>query len=384
MAGYSSRGPTAIDYLAKPDLVAPGTGLVSLSDPTSTFYTTKAHLLLNGLVATSYKPYLSLSGTSMAAPVVTGTVALMLQANPNLTPNLVKAILQYTAQVYPGYDYLTQGAGFLNTRGAVTLARFFATAQHGERYPTAKPWSRHIIWGNHRLRGGVILPTAKAWDSGYVWGIEPAEAGENVVWGTQCDTLDPLCDNVVWGTDTEGSDTVVWGTQCDLNLDPICDTVVWGTLVDDNVVWGTDCAGADCDNVVWGASIDGLDDNVVWGTAEVVDNVVWGTSGEVDQVVWGTSSEEDNATWGNSGEDTPLFDDPDGDPAQFDTSVWDELFIAPTTEPAPTTTTTDTSATTTTDASTTTTTDTSATTDTTTTDVTSTATTTTVTSGGVL
>ena len=43
-------------------------------------------------------PYLSLSGTSMAAPVVTGTVALMLQANPNLTPNLVKAILQYTAQ----------------------------------------------------------------------------------------------------------------------------------------------------------------------------------------------------------------------------------------------------------------------------------------------
>ena len=34
----------------------------------------------------------------MAAPVVTGTVALMLQANPSLTPNAVKAILQYTAQ----------------------------------------------------------------------------------------------------------------------------------------------------------------------------------------------------------------------------------------------------------------------------------------------
>ena len=36
----------------------------------------------------------------MAAPVVSGTVALMLQANPTLTPNLVKAILQYTAQSY--------------------------------------------------------------------------------------------------------------------------------------------------------------------------------------------------------------------------------------------------------------------------------------------
>ena len=34
----------------------------------------------------------------MAAPVVSGTVALMMQANPSLTPNMVKAILQYTAQ----------------------------------------------------------------------------------------------------------------------------------------------------------------------------------------------------------------------------------------------------------------------------------------------
>ena len=37
----------------------------------------------------------------MAAPVVTGTVALMLQANPSLTPNAVKAILQYTAERLP-------------------------------------------------------------------------------------------------------------------------------------------------------------------------------------------------------------------------------------------------------------------------------------------
>ena len=47
----------------------------------------------------------------------------MLQANPKLTPNLVKAIIQYTAQDYH-YDALTQGAGFLNTKGAVDLAKF--------------------------------------------------------------------------------------------------------------------------------------------------------------------------------------------------------------------------------------------------------------------
>ena len=73
------------------------------------------------------QPYLSLSGTSMAAPVVSGTVAQMLQANPALTPNQVKAILQYTAEASLNYDPLTQGAGFLNAKGAVYLARYLAS-----------------------------------------------------------------------------------------------------------------------------------------------------------------------------------------------------------------------------------------------------------------
>jgi subtilisin family serine protease len=58
----------------------------------------------------------------MAAPVVSGTVALMMQANPSLTPNMVKAIIQYTAEDHEEYNGLTQGAGFLNTYGAVQLA----------------------------------------------------------------------------------------------------------------------------------------------------------------------------------------------------------------------------------------------------------------------
>ena len=48
MGGYSSRGPTAVDFGAKPDVVATGTGIVSLSAPGSPFYTTKAAYLLAG------------------------------------------------------------------------------------------------------------------------------------------------------------------------------------------------------------------------------------------------------------------------------------------------------------------------------------------------
>src|SRR5204863_9936033 len=84
MATFSSRGPTAVDHTAKPDVVAPGVGIESLSDPRSAFYTTQSPYLLPGTVPTSYLPYLSQSGTSMAAPVVSGTVALMLEANPLL------------------------------------------------------------------------------------------------------------------------------------------------------------------------------------------------------------------------------------------------------------------------------------------------------------
>src|SRR5206468_7524940 len=162
VANYSSRGPTYIDWSAKPDLVAPGSGTVSLAAPGSTFYTTKAAALIAGSTQTPFVPYLSLSGTSMSAPVVSGTVALMLQANPSLTPNAVKAILEYTAQTYPGYDALTEGAGFLNADGAVSLAAWYA-APATTPYPNTTSWARHVIWGNRMIEGPGATPDAIAW-----------------------------------------------------------------------------------------------------------------------------------------------------------------------------------------------------------------------------
>jgi hypothetical protein len=260
----------------------------------------------------------------------------MMQANPSLTPNMVKAIIQYTAQKYPNYDLLTQGAGFLNTHGAVTLARFFRNATLGSSLPIPAEWSKHVLWGTRRVSGGVIRPNANAFQLGTTWGASTDRDGDNLVWGT---VFGGNANNIVWGTfDSLGEDNIVWGTQRDAYGDNIVwgthnegDNLVWGTTADvENIVWGTDCGGADCDNIVWGTTAIGEGDNIVWGTAEFAEDIVWGTNGDIDNIVWGTASESANVTWGNSGEDPPLFDDPNGAPMNFDQTPWTKLF---TTEP---------------------------------------------------
>ena len=63
----------------------------------------------------------------MATPVVAGAAALLFQVNPNLTPQMVKMIFEYTAQPLNGYSMFEQGAGQLNIEGAVRLAKAYRT-----------------------------------------------------------------------------------------------------------------------------------------------------------------------------------------------------------------------------------------------------------------
>ena len=317
MADFSSAGPTAVDFSAKPDICAPGVGIVSTSAPGSTLFqagllATPTPWLIAGSVPTGFLPYESLTGTSMATPFVSGAVALMLQANPNLTPNLIKGILEFTAISKKGVSPLKQGAGFMNVSNAVAMAYLAArtatpvtttatittgtndsrlvTATAATKIPIPATWAKHIMWGNHMVSGGVINPTGSAWRLGVEWGWAKTSGddGDNIVWGTAGDG-----DNIVWGT-ADGGDNIVWGTSGD------GDNIVWGTADDgDNIVWGTDCGGADCDNIVWGTAGDG--DNIVWGTADDGDNIVWGTAGDDgDNIVWGTADDGDNIVWGTS------------------------------------------------------------------------------------
>src|SRR5262249_47963170 len=108
-------------------LVAPGVNVVSLR---------ASGVNLNGLLNLGLGGDLSQlspqdilnytvgSGTSFSAPQVTGTIALMLEANPSLTPAQIRDILQRTATPLIPYYRYEVGAGMLNAHAAVLEAAF--------------------------------------------------------------------------------------------------------------------------------------------------------------------------------------------------------------------------------------------------------------------
>ena len=279
---FASRGPTAFDQAAKPDIVAPGVGIESLAAPGSSLYETGTAYLVRGTVPTGPMPYMSLSGLSMSAAVVSGTTALMMQANPQLTPNAVKAILQYTAQVYAGYDALTEGAGFLNAKGAIALARQFVT--RSTKLPAdATRWSGAVTWGNRLVKGGLVTASANAWPSGVRWGADRTDKGLRIELGVRCESTNCSTTSTKWGVDTGSVYNVVWGAACrgaDCNV-PWSLDLVRASADGETVVWGT----TDGETVVWG-TIDG--ETVVWGTADG-ETVVWGTgcSDPSCAIIWG-------------------------------------------------------------------------------------------------
>jgi serine protease AprX len=248
VAWYSSRGPTWYDAFQKPDIVAPGTHLVS-DVPTSSNI---AKTYPAGLMKTSGTTNLmKLSGTSMSAGVVSGVVALMLEANrtkhpgARLTPNTVKAILEYTALPLASADTLTQGAGSLNAAGAIALAEAIDPNQpSGAWWLTSGvntwttiggqtlSWGQRFMWGDRIVSGDQIYSNDPAWALVVVWGNR-AVWGNVVVWGnsTVWDGNTAIWGNVVvWGNSLIGQTTGGSTTWGNLSGDVNPSTVVWGNL----------------------------------------------------------------------------------------------------------------------------------------------------------
>jgi serine protease AprX len=126
LADFSSRGDFA-SPLFRPTIVAPGVNVVSLRGSGIANVTGAVGLAgadAQKLSATELPNYTTASGTSFSAPQVAGAIALMLEANPNLTPAEIKGILQRTATPLPAYFAHEVGAGMLNVHAAVLQAAF--------------------------------------------------------------------------------------------------------------------------------------------------------------------------------------------------------------------------------------------------------------------
>jgi len=243
IASYSSKGPTYIDMTVKPDIVAPGNLVVSLLAPGSTL----AQAFPGNIVGPSYysstatgsPQYLRLSGTSMATPVVSGAVALMLQKDPGLTPDTLKARLMKTAyktfpsastatdpstgQTYTSYyDIFTIGAGYLDVAAALgnydeaflssvsPTANYVPVSEKGylvvpadSNWKWFPQWSVAVVWGNTVLPNGSTI-----WNASDVWGASNTW-GTSVAWGTG----GPWNTSVAWGTSGSWNTSVAWGTS---------------------------------------------------------------------------------------------------------------------------------------------------------------------------
>ena len=114
--GFSSRGTTRANDLAKPDIVSPGLHTIGLRSPGSAIDQKYGHhAVVDGA-------YFRGSGTSMSTATVSGIVALMLEKNPGLTPDQVKFRLMETARGIADAAPADAGRGIVDAYAAATSA----------------------------------------------------------------------------------------------------------------------------------------------------------------------------------------------------------------------------------------------------------------------
>ena len=244
IASYSSKGPTTYDHVVKPDILAPGNLIRSTISPGSTLATLFPGNRVLGSAVSGRYDYMTLSGTSMATPVVSGVVAMLLQQDSTLTPDQIKARLMKTAyKTFPTssvstdpvthatytsyYDIFTVGSGYLDITAAIAntdkapatvgsaLSPYVAANANGTVTVydgNSQVASTSVVWGNSVVWGSSVVWGNNVNGSSVVWG-NASLAGSSVVWGNSA--LSGY--SVVWGTSLLSGSSVVWGAASDIN-----------------------------------------------------------------------------------------------------------------------------------------------------------------------
>jgi serine protease AprX len=243
---YSSRGPTRYDLAVKPDIAAPGNKIVSLEASGS--YLSQTFPTFHD-AGSGNNSYMRLSGTSMAAGVVTGGIALLLEGSPSLTPQRVKLLLQ------GGASYMTDGG--LNAAGAGSVnfwaSRSAAMQGLGDLLTTVSS-----IGGQQIPASGVTY-----WDAGTM--SNQMYAGRGIrMWSLS--ELPGIWQNpsqLAWGT------LNLMGSQNQISLQP-ANRTIWGDVAlwttSNYVIWGDTIQNPTGNYVIWGDSVETTEGNyVIWG-----------------------------------------------------------------------------------------------------------------------
>jgi serine protease AprX len=261
VAPFSSRGPARYEIVVKPDVVAPGTRIVSLEAQGSYISSTYPQWHIAG---SAKNAYLRLSGSSMSTAVVSGGVALLLNATPSLAPAQVKVAIQMGARYLPREGLIGAGAGSVNFAQSLKVSQNGLLNNILTTLSTLLGASSGATFRDHGTlidrvydRSGIRL--LQLLDLGALFqNASNMEPGVLNLLGTSNPLGSTPANYVVWGNVAgwSGSYYVVWGNTIQA---PSGQYVVWGnnTYSDPNyVVWGN----ADTSNgsyVVWGNSVGG-------------------------------------------------------------------------------------------------------------------------------
>jgi serine protease AprX len=248
VAPYSSKGPARYEVAVKPDVVAPGTRITSLEAQNSYISTTYRQWHIAG---SGKNAYLRLSGTSMSTAVVSGGVALLMNAYPSLTPAQVKMSIQMGARFIPEAGLI--GAG----TGSVNFAQSMKIAQNGllNNLTTTITSLFGLSSGAAFRDQGTLID--RVYDRTGIRLLRILDLSR--LFG-DADSAEPGVLNLVGLTNplgNTGANYVVWGNVAGWSNSYY---VVWGNSIQSPsgqyVVWGNN-EFSDPNYVVWGNSIGG-------------------------------------------------------------------------------------------------------------------------------